>query len=187
MCADISEMSSIICDMDCDQETNKSIIEKHCSDCLCTGGLAEGNHGFMPARKAWRWTNVVEERGRFNTLSIFYNFRISNAKIAQHSWFPAFVMLKFFNFNVRFFHTVECYHPFEFIDKIVLTPTRKLENSSDTPARMRHSKFLVRNSPGCVTSLACVLESASYWGGDRTQLWYTIIFPLIWEMSLVAV
>ena len=62
-------MSSIICDMDCDQETNKSIIEKHCSDCLCMGKLADGNHGHVPARKARRSTNVVEERGRFNTLS----------------------------------------------------------------------------------------------------------------------
>ena len=88
-------MSSIICDMNCDQETNKSIIEEHCLDCLCTGELANGDHEFVPAKKAWRPNNVVEERGRFNTLSIFYNFRISNAKIAQHSWFPAFVMLKF--------------------------------------------------------------------------------------------
>ena len=62
-------MSSIICDMNCDQETNKSIIEEHCSDCLCTGKLADGNHGFVPAKKAWRSNNVVEERGRFNTLS----------------------------------------------------------------------------------------------------------------------
>ena len=69
MCVDISEMSYIICDMNCDQETNKSDIEEHCSDCLCTGGLAEGNHRFVPARKAWRHTNVVEERGRLKTLS----------------------------------------------------------------------------------------------------------------------
>ena len=55
--------------MNCDQETNKSDIEEHCSDCLCTGGLEEGNHRFVPARKAWRSTNVVEERGRLNTLS----------------------------------------------------------------------------------------------------------------------
>ena len=62
-------MSSIICDMNCDQETNKSIIEEHCLDCLCTGELANGDHGFVPAKKAWRPNNVVEERGRFNTLS----------------------------------------------------------------------------------------------------------------------
>ena len=40
-------MSSIICDMNCDQETNKSIIEKHCSDCLCMGKLANGNHQLL--------------------------------------------------------------------------------------------------------------------------------------------
>ena len=64
-------MSSIICDMNCDQETNKSIIEEHCLDCLCTGELANGDHEFVPAKKAWRPNNVVEERGRFNTLSQF--------------------------------------------------------------------------------------------------------------------
>ena len=63
-------MSSIICDMNCDLETNKSIIEEHCSDCLCTNELADGDHGFVPAKKAWRPNNVVEERGRFNTLSV---------------------------------------------------------------------------------------------------------------------
>ena len=62
-------MSSIICDMNCDQETNKSVIGKHCFDCLCTGELAGVGHEDMPARKARRSTNVVEERGRPNTLS----------------------------------------------------------------------------------------------------------------------
>ena len=45
-------MSSIICDMNCDQETNKSVIKEHCFDCLCMGGLADVGHGHMPARKA---------------------------------------------------------------------------------------------------------------------------------------
>ena len=62
-------MSSIICDMNCDQETNKSVIGKHCFDCLCTGELAGVGHEDMPARKARRSTNVVEERGRPDTLS----------------------------------------------------------------------------------------------------------------------
>ena len=62
-------MSYILCDMNCDQETNKSIIEEHCSDCLCVGGLAGETPGFVSAKKAWRPTNVVEERDRPKTLS----------------------------------------------------------------------------------------------------------------------
>ena len=62
-------MSYILCDMNCDQETNKSIIEKHCPNCARIGGLAGKGPKFVFARKAWRSTNVVEERGQLNTLS----------------------------------------------------------------------------------------------------------------------
>ena len=55
--------------MNCDQETNKSVIGEHCFDCLCTGELAGVGHGIVPARKARRSTNVVKERGRPDTLS----------------------------------------------------------------------------------------------------------------------
>ena len=56
--------------MNCDQETNKSIIEEHCPNYVGVGGLAGEMPGFVSARKAWRSTNVVEERGRPNTLSL---------------------------------------------------------------------------------------------------------------------
>ena len=59
-----------LCDMDCDQEINKSDIEEHCSDCLCVGGLEGSDQQDMPATKAWRPTSVVEERDRLKTLSI---------------------------------------------------------------------------------------------------------------------
>ena len=68
-CVDISEMSYILCDMDCDQEINKSDSEEHCSDCLCVGELADREQQDTPATKAWRSTSVVEERGHPNTLS----------------------------------------------------------------------------------------------------------------------
>ena len=68
-CVDISEMSYILCDMDCDQEINKSDSEEHCSDCLCVGELADRGQQDMPATKAWRSTSVVEGRGHPNTLS----------------------------------------------------------------------------------------------------------------------
>ena len=58
-----------LCDMDCDQEINKSDIEEHCSDCLCVGGLEGSDQQDMPATKAWRPTSVVEERKRPKTLS----------------------------------------------------------------------------------------------------------------------
>ena len=52
-------MSYIICDMDCDLEINKSVLEEHCSDCLCEpGGVPQS----VPASKAWRSTSVVGER-----------------------------------------------------------------------------------------------------------------------------
>ena len=62
-------MSYILCDMDCDQEINKSDLEEHCSDCLCVGELADRGQQDMPATKAWRSTSVVEGRGHPNTLS----------------------------------------------------------------------------------------------------------------------
>ena len=68
-CVDISEMSYNLCDMDCDQEINKSDIEEHCSDCLCVGGMEDLDRQEMPATKAWRPTSVVEERDRLKTLS----------------------------------------------------------------------------------------------------------------------
>ena len=62
-------MSYILCDMNCDKETNKSDIEEHCSDCLhineSTGGLQQE----LSATKAWRSTSVVEGRDHPNTLS----------------------------------------------------------------------------------------------------------------------
>ena len=58
-----------LCDMDCDQEINKSDIEEHCSDCLCVGGMEDLDRQEMPATKAWRPTSVVEERERLKTLS----------------------------------------------------------------------------------------------------------------------
>ena len=60
-----------LCDMDCDQEINKSDIEEHCSDCLCVGGLENLDQQDVPATKAWRPTSVVEERDRLKTLSLF--------------------------------------------------------------------------------------------------------------------
>ncbi len=62
-----------LCDMDCDQEINKSDIEEHCSDCLCVGGLEDLDQQDVPATKAWRPTSVVEERDRPKTLSISLN------------------------------------------------------------------------------------------------------------------
>ena len=61
-----------LCDMDCDQEINKSDIEEHCSDCLCVGGMEDLDQQEMPATKAWRPTSVVEERDRPKTLSIWH-------------------------------------------------------------------------------------------------------------------
>ena len=58
-----------LCDMDCDQETNKSDLAEHCSDCLCVGGPADEDQQDVPATKAWRPTSVVEERDRLKTLS----------------------------------------------------------------------------------------------------------------------
>ena len=58
-----------LCDMDCDQEINKSDIEEHCSDCLCVGGMEDLDQQDVPATKAWRPTSVVEERDRPKTLS----------------------------------------------------------------------------------------------------------------------
>ena len=55
--------------MDCDQDINKSELEEHCSDCLCTSGLEDLGHQDVPATKAWRPTSVVEERKRLKTLS----------------------------------------------------------------------------------------------------------------------
>ena len=63
-------MSYILCDMDCDQEINKSDIEEHCSDCLCVGGLMDEDQQNMSATKAWRFTSVVEGRGHPKTLSV---------------------------------------------------------------------------------------------------------------------
>ena len=68
-CVDISEMSYSLCDMDCDQEINKSDIEEHCSDCLCISGLEDLDQQDMPATKAWRPNSAVEERDRPKTLS----------------------------------------------------------------------------------------------------------------------
>ena len=68
-CVDISEMSYILCDMDCDKETNKSNIEDHCSDCLCINESTGGQQQELSATKAWRSTSVVEERGLPKTLS----------------------------------------------------------------------------------------------------------------------
>ena len=62
-------MSYILCDMDCDQEINKSDIEEHCSDCLCVGELASKDREDVYATKAWRSTSVMEERGLPKTLS----------------------------------------------------------------------------------------------------------------------
>ena len=58
-----------LCDMDCDQEINKSVLEGHCSDCLCVGGLVDLDRPDVPVTKAWRPTSVVEERNRLKTLS----------------------------------------------------------------------------------------------------------------------
>ena len=58
-----------LCDMDCDQDINKSELEEHCSDCLCTSGLEDLGQQDVPATKAWRPTSVVEERKRLKTLS----------------------------------------------------------------------------------------------------------------------
>ncbi len=58
-----------LCDMDCDQDINKSELEEHCSDCLCTSGLEDLGQQDVPATKAWRPTSVVEERDRLKTLS----------------------------------------------------------------------------------------------------------------------
>ena len=58
-----------LCDMDCDQEINKSDIEEHCSDCLCVSSLEDLDQQDVPATKAWRPTSVVEERDRLKTLS----------------------------------------------------------------------------------------------------------------------
>ena len=59
-------MSYILCDMNCDKETNKSDIEEHCSDFNePTGGLQQE----LSATKAWRSTSVVEGRDHPNTLS----------------------------------------------------------------------------------------------------------------------
>ena len=58
-----------LCDMDCDQEINKSDIEEHCSDCLCVGKLMDEDQKIVSATKAWRSTSVVEGRGHPNTLS----------------------------------------------------------------------------------------------------------------------
>ena len=71
--------------MDCDLEANKSIIEEHCSDCLCTTG---GNSQSVPARKAWRSTNVVKERGLLNTLSQRGAKSLSKFKlfVDRHHW-----------------------------------------------------------------------------------------------------
>ena len=52
-------MSYIICDIDCDLEINKSVLEEHCPDCLCEPG---GVPLSVPASKAWRHTSVVGER-----------------------------------------------------------------------------------------------------------------------------
>ena len=65
-------MSYILCDMDCDQEINKSDVEEHCSDCLCVGKLVDEDQQDMPATKAWRSTSVVEGRGHPKTLSVNY-------------------------------------------------------------------------------------------------------------------
>ena len=62
-------MSYILCDMDCDQEINKSDIEEHCSDCLCVGESAGRGQQDVSATKAWRSTSVVKGRGHPKTLS----------------------------------------------------------------------------------------------------------------------
>ena len=64
-------MSYSLCDMDCDQEINKSVLEGHCSDCLCVGGLMDLDRQDVPATKAWRSPSVVKERGRPKTLSLY--------------------------------------------------------------------------------------------------------------------
>ena len=76
-CVDISEMSYSLCDMDCDQDINKSELEEHCSDCLCTSGLEDLGQQDVPATKAWRPTSVVEERKRIKTLSWATSFSAS--------------------------------------------------------------------------------------------------------------
>ena len=58
-----------LCDMDCDQEINKSELEEHCSDCLCVGGLMDEDQQIVSATKAWRPTSVVKGRGHPKTLS----------------------------------------------------------------------------------------------------------------------
>ena len=60
-------MSYILCDMDCDQEINKSNVEEHCSDCLCVGELVDEDQQEMRATKAWRSTSVVKGRGHPKT------------------------------------------------------------------------------------------------------------------------
>ena len=70
-------MSYILCDMDCDKETNKSDIEDHCSDCLCINGSTGGLQQQLSATKAWRSTSVVKGRGRPKTLSVFYYYFVS--------------------------------------------------------------------------------------------------------------
>ena len=75
-----------LCDMDCDQETNKSDLAEHCSDCLCVGDPAGKDRQDVPATKAWRPTSVVEERERLKTLSdlVFWHFR-PNFKLILHT------------------------------------------------------------------------------------------------------
>ena len=62
-------MSYILCDMNCDKETNKSDLGKHCFDCTCINESAGGQQQELSATKAWRSTSVVEGRDHPNTLS----------------------------------------------------------------------------------------------------------------------
>ena len=62
-------MSYISCDMNCDKETNKSDLGKHCSDCTCINESTGGQQQELSATKAWRSTSVVEGRDHPNTLS----------------------------------------------------------------------------------------------------------------------
>ena len=80
---DISEMSYILCDMNCDQEINKSSTEEHCFDCLCVSKLVDEDQQGLPATKAWRSTSVVEGRGHPKTLSVFQIIHTQLINFAQ--------------------------------------------------------------------------------------------------------
>ena len=70
-------MSYILCDMNCDKETNKSDIEEHCSNCLHINEPKGGLQQELSATKAWRSTSVVEGRDHPNTLSFSPELKIS--------------------------------------------------------------------------------------------------------------